>query len=185
MTRVLTQVALVFVFASTLGAAPGQKTSDSRAKETPHSPTVKTVAVSSDKSHTPALKNAKGVVTVPKKSEAKPYQVGNASWYGELFQGKETASGETYDMYRYTAAHMQLPLGTWVKVTNLKNNKFVVVRVNDRGPVTPGRIIDLSYSAAKQLNMAGRGVAKVRVDVLPTPGNAPNGKPTVLEAGLR
>jgi len=172
--------------ASTLGAAPGQKTSDSRAKETPHSPTVKTVAVSSDKSHAPAVKTAKGVVTVPKKSEAKPYQMGNASWYGELFQGKETASGETYDMYRYTAAHMQLPLGTWVKVTNLKNNKFVVVRVNDRGPVTPGRIIDLSYSAAKQLNMAGRGVAKVRVDVIPTPAVVPNGsKPTVLEAGLR
>jgi rare lipoprotein A len=81
---------------------------------------------------------------------------------------------------------MQLPLGTWVKVTNLKNNKFVVVRVNDRGPVTPGRIIDLSYSAAKQLNMAGRGVAKVRVDVIPSPVNPQMGnKPTILEAGLR
>jgi rare lipoprotein A len=186
MTRVLTQTALALLLAGTLGAAPGQKTSDSRAKETPHSPTVKTIAVSSDKSSAPALKSAKAMMTVPKKSEAKPYQVGNASWYGELFQGKETASGETYDMYRYTAAHMQLPLGTWVKVTNLKNNKFVVVRVNDRGPVTPGRIIDLSYSAAKQLNMAGRGVAKVRVDVIPSPANPQMGnKPTVLEAGLR
>lgn len=187
MTRVLTQTALALLLASTLGAAPGQKTSDSRAKETPHSPTVKTVAVSIDKPGTPAAKSAKGLQAVPKKSEAKPYQVGNASWYGELFQGKETASGETYDMYRYTAAHMQLPLGTWVKVTNLKNNKFVVVRINDRGPVTPGRIIDLSYSAAKQLKMAGRGVAKVRVDVLPIPAtDSPVGnKPTVLEAGLR
>ena len=185
MTRVLTQIGLACLLAGTLGAAPGQKTSDSRAKETPHSPTVKTVAVSSDKSAPKVVKTAKGTM-VPKKSEAKPYQVGNASWYGELFQGKETASGETYDMYRYTAAHMQLPLGTWVKVTNLKNNKFVVVRVNDRGPVTPGRTIDLSYSAAKQLKMAGRGVAKVRVDVLPVPANAPAGnKPTVLEAGLR
>jgi len=184
MTRVLTQTALALLLAGTLGAAPGQKTSDSRAKETPHSPSVQAVAGSVNKSATPV--SYKGAATVPKKSEAKPYQVGNASWYGELFQGKETASGETYDMYRYTAAHMQLPLGTWVKVTNLKNNKFVVVRINDRGPVTPGRIIDLSYSAAKQLNMAGRGLAKVRVDVIPTPATAPTGsKPTVLEAGLR
>jgi rare lipoprotein A len=181
MTRVLTQTALALLLAGTLGAAPGQKTSDSRAKETPHSPAVQ--AGSANKSATPVSYRG---ATVPKKSEAKPYQVGNASWYGELFQGKETASGETYDMYRYTAAHMQLPLGTWVKVTNLKNNKFVVVRVNDRGPVTPGRIIDLSYSAARQLNMAGRGVAKVRVDVIPTPANPQTGsKPTVLNAGLR
>lgn len=182
MTRVLTQTALALLLAGTLGAAPGQKTSDSRAKETPHSPAAQAGSV--NKSVTPV--SYKGATTVPKKSEAKPYQVGNASWYGELFQGKETASGETYDMYRYTAAHMQLPLGTWVKVTNLKNNKFVVVRINDRGPVTPGRIIDLSYSAAKQLNMAGRGLAKVRVDVIPTPATTPQGsKPTVLEAGLR
>ena len=96
----------------------------------------------------------------------KPYQVGRASWYGSLFQGKATASGEDYDMYRYTAAHRALPLGTFAKVTNLKNSKFVIVRINDRGPVTPGRIIDLSYSAARRLEMHQNGLQKVRIDVV-------------------
>jgi rare lipoprotein A len=96
----------------------------------------------------------------------KPYQVGKASWYGGLFQGKATASGEDYDMYNFTAAHRELPLGTFVKVTNLKNLKSVIVRINDRGPVTPGRIIDLSYSAAQRLEMHQKGLQKVRIDVV-------------------
>ena len=96
----------------------------------------------------------------------KPYQVGKASWYGGFFQGKATASGEDYDMYSYTAAHRELPLGTYVKVTNLRNLKSVIVRVNDRGPVTPGRIIDLSYNAARHLDMSKRGLQKVRIDIL-------------------
>ena len=97
---------------------------------------------------------------------SKPYQVGQASWYGELFQGKATASGEDFDMYQFTAAHRELPLGTFVRVTNLSNHKSVVVRVNDRGPVTPGRIIDLSYSAARSLNMHNHGLQKVRIDII-------------------
>jgi len=96
----------------------------------------------------------------------KPYQVGKASWYGGLFQGKATASGENYDMYDLTAAHRELPLGTLVKVTNLKNLRSVIVRINDRGPVTPGRIIDLSYSAARMLEMHQNGLQKVRIDVV-------------------
>ncbi len=95
-----------------------------------------------------------------------PYQVGNASWYGGLFQGKATASGEDYNMYDFTAAHRELPLGTFVKVTNLKNMKSVIVRINDRGPVTPGRIIDLSFSAARSLEMHQKGLGKVRIDVV-------------------
>ena len=103
---------------------------------------------------------------VAEQPSSKAYQTGNASWYGGLFQGKETASGENYDMYSFTAAHRELPLGTFVRVTNLKNHKVVVVRINDRGPVTPGRIIDLSYSAAKRLEFSGTGIQKVRLDVL-------------------
>ena len=95
-----------------------------------------------------------------------PYEVGKASWYGGLFQGKATASGEDYDMFDFTAAHRELPLGTFVKVTNLKNLKSVIVRINDRGPVTPGRIIDLSYSAARTLGMHQKGVQKVRIDIV-------------------
>jgi rare lipoprotein A (peptidoglycan hydrolase) len=102
-----------------------------------------------------------------KKAHPKPYQVGTASWYGTDFNGKMTASGEPYNMYDLTAAHMKLPLGTKVRVTNLRNGKAVVVRVNDRGPVVPGRIIDLSYSAARVLGVKAYGVQRVRLDVVP------------------
>jgi rare lipoprotein A len=97
--------------------------------------------------------------------KSKAYQVGTASWYGEQFQGKETASGEPFDMRDFTAAHPSLPLGTFVKVTNLRNGKAVVVRVNDRGPVVDGRIIDLSYNAARALGFSDRGLQKVRLDI--------------------
>lgn len=98
---------------------------------------------------------------------ARAYQVGTASWYGEDFEGKPTASGEPYNMYELTAAHPSLPLGTFVRVTNLRNRRAVVVRINDRGPVVEGRIIDLSYSAAKVLNFQSQGIQRVRLDVVP------------------
>ncbi|MGD0414067.1 MAG: septal ring lytic transglycosylase RlpA family protein [Terriglobales bacterium] len=98
-------------------------------------------------------------------SKSKGYQTGTASWYGELFQGKPTASGEPFDMCAFTAAHPKLPLGTLVKVTNLKNGKVVVVRINDRGPVVDGRIIDVSSSAAHALGFKERGVQTVRLDL--------------------
>lgn len=108
------------------------------------------------------------VVVQPKRHRTKPYQVGLASWYGKYFDGKPTASGEPYDMHDLTAAHPTLPLGTFVKVTNLRNGRSVVVRVNDRGPVVDGRIIDLSYNAARVLEMKARGVQRVRLDLIPT-----------------
>jgi rare lipoprotein A len=95
----------------------------------------------------------------------KAYQVGIASWYGEYFQGKQTASGEPYDMRDFTAAHPSLPLGTFVRVTNLRNGKAVVVRINDRGPVVDGRIIDVSYNAARALGFKEHGLQKVRLDL--------------------
>jgi peptidoglycan lytic transglycosylase len=97
--------------------------------------------------------------------KSKPYQVGTASWYGEQFQGKTTASGEAYDMRDFTAAHPSLPLGTFVKVTNLRNGKVAVVRINDRGPVVDGRIIDVSYHTARALGFKERGLQKVRLDL--------------------
>src|SRR2546423_12997109 len=110
---------------------------------------------------------------VRKQVKTKPYQVGTASWYGETFQGKPTASGEPYEMYDMTAAHLTLPMGSYVKVTNLRNGRAVVVRVNDRGPVVPGRIIDLSYSAAEALQFRSQGLQRVRLDVVkPTQANA-------------
>jgi|SRR5579872_3977250 rare lipoprotein A len=97
---------------------------------------------------------------------ARPYQVGTASWYGSDFEGKPTASGEPYDMYDLTAAHLTLPLGSHVRVTNLRNGRAVVVRINDRGPIVPGRIIDLSYGAAQMLGVKARGLQRVRLDVV-------------------
>ncbi|SRR6266496_716854 len=100
------------------------------------------------------------------KKTNKPYQVGTASWYGSYFQGKATASGEPYNMYDMTAAHMNLPLGTFVKVTNLRNGRSAVLRVNDRGPYVDGRVIDVSYNAAKALDFKARGLQRVRIDVV-------------------
>lgn len=91
---------------------------------------------------------------------------GTASYYGKKFHGKKTANGETYNMYALTAAHKTLPLGTMVKVTNIANKKSIIVRINDRGPYIQGRIIDLSYAAAKKLDYVGNGTAEVKIKVL-------------------
>lgn len=96
---------------------------------------------------------------------------GEASWYGKKFHGRRTSNGETYDMYAMTAAHKKLPLPTYVEVTNLANNKKVIVKVNDRGPFHGDRIIDLSYAAADKLGFAKQGTAMVQVRAL-NPGNS-------------
>jgi rare lipoprotein A len=93
-------------------------------------------------------------------------ETGSASYYGAKHQGKRTASGERFDINSLTAAHRSLPFGTRLLVTNLGNDKSVEVRVNDRGPHTRGRLIDLSRQAAQQLGMLGTGVAQVRVQAL-------------------
>lgn len=93
-------------------------------------------------------------------------QKGIASWYGKQFHGRKTSNGETYDMYGVTAAHKTLPLGTWVKVRNLENGRSAELRINDRGPFVRGRVIDLSYGAAKKLGVVGPGTAKVEVIAL-------------------
>jgi rare lipoprotein A len=94
-------------------------------------------------------------------------QRGVASWYGPDFQSKATASGEIFDTYRLTAAHKTLPFGAIVEVRNLENGKTVRVRINDRGPFVKGRIIDLTYAAAEQLDMLSDGTARVELTVLP------------------
>ncbi|CAD5107991.1 septal ring lytic transglycosylase RlpA family protein [Zestomonas carbonaria] len=91
---------------------------------------------------------------------------GKASWYGAKHHGKKTASGERFDQNALTAAHRSLPFGTRVRVTNLNNDRSVVVRINDRGPYARGRIIDVSRKAAEQLGMLGAGVVPVRVQSL-------------------
>jgi rare lipoprotein A len=97
----------------------------------------------------------------------RPLQTGYASWYGKSHQGRRTTSGETYDMNKLTAAHPALPMGTRLLVTNLRNGRSVTVRVNDRGPFVDGRIVDLSYAAARELGAVEDGVVPVRVEILP------------------
>ena len=104
------------------------------------------------------------------KRESRGVQQGIASWYGADFHGKQTSSGEVYDMYQLTCAHNTLPLGTMVMVTNLENGRSVELKVNDRGPFVKGRIIDVSYAAARMLDMHEQGTAAVRVEVI---GSAP------------
>ena len=107
---------------------------------------------------------------------------GVASWYGEKFHGHKTSNGEVFDMYKVSAAHTRLPIPSFLRVTNLENNRSIVVRVNDRGPFHGDRIIDLSYAAAVKLGFAERGTARVQLDAVI--GNASriptdNGVPTL------
>jgi len=150
MNRVLSILAVACFMAANVGAAPVPNHQQ---------PQVKNSAIPM------ALRSAKNQTKKSSKAEPKPYQVGTASWYGKQFHGKTTASGEDFDMFEFTAAHRKLPLGSFVKVTNLKNGKWIVVRVNDRGPYVGNRIMDLSYSAARMLNFRD-GVERIRIDLV-------------------
>ncbi|KEX90571.1 septal ring lytic transglycosylase RlpA family protein [Pseudomonas umsongensis] len=114
--------------------------------------------------------------------ESKTYvQSGTASWYGTKFHGQNTANGEVYDLYGMSAAHKTLPLPSYVRVTNLDNNRTVILRVNDRGPFYSDRIIDLSYAAAKKLGYAETGTARVKVEGIdPQQWWAAKGRPAPL-----
>jgi len=114
-----------------------------------------------------------------------PSQSGVASWYGPGFHGKKTTSGAIYDQHKLTAAHQTLPLGSSVRVTNLRNRKTVKVLINDRGPFAKGRIIDLSYAAAKRVAMLGPGTAPVLVEVIDDGGHGLTEIPDRLDYTLQ
>ena len=94
------------------------------------------------------------------------FEEGKASWYGAPFHGRQASNGETYNMYKFTAAHRTLPFNTMVRVTNMTNGKSTTVRITDRGPFVDNRIIDLSYAAAKQIDSIGPGVVPVQLEIL-------------------
>lgn len=112
-------------------------------------------------------------------------EVGYASWYGKDFHGKRTSSGTPYNMYAYSAAHKTLPIPTYVKVTNLENGRSLVLRVDDRGPFVKNRIIDLSYTAAKELDLIQKGTAKVEVVALPPYQHLKNPKAHPTEQAIQ
>jgi rare lipoprotein A (peptidoglycan hydrolase) len=165
MTRVLSILAVACFIATNVGAAPVHDHLKPQAKTSTY-PKV------TNSSNTPRSNQPSKTVTAKKrKAAAKAYQVGMASWYGKQFHGRTTASGEDFDMFELTAAHKKLPLGSYVKVTNLRNGKWVIVRVNDRGPYVGTRIMDLSYSAARMLNFRD-GVEPIRIDLIDPPAVA-------------
>jgi rare lipoprotein A len=151
MNRVLSILAATGILVANVGAAPVPNHQQ---------PQTKTSAIPMAQKPASKTKTLKA-----NRTEPKPYQVGNASWYGKQFHGRTTASGEDYDMFELTAAHRKLPLGSFVKVTNLKNGKWVIVRINDRGPYVGNRVMDLSYSAARMLSFRD-GVERVRIDLI-------------------
>ncbi|MHB0850445.1 septal ring lytic transglycosylase RlpA family protein [Stutzerimonas nitrititolerans] len=102
----------------------------------------------------------------PAASQSRFSQQGKASFYARMHHGQRTASGELHDQNAMVAAHRSLPFGTRIRVTNLRNNKQVTVRINDRGPFVRGRIIDLSRAAAERIGMIDQGVARVRIETL-------------------
>jgi rare lipoprotein A len=114
----------------------------------------------------PAPAAALAVVQKPARKTRTDILRGIASWYGSVLDGHRTASGERFDMYAMTACHPTLPFGTLVRVVDLKTKKSVVVRINDRGVLSEGRIIDLSYAAAQELNITKAGIAPVALDVI-------------------
>jgi len=124
----------------------------------------------SAKKHQPANKTTRAKDDVPPSlnTTAKVGQsyVGIASYYGPNFHGQLTANGEVFDMYGITAAHQTLPFNTVVRVTNLENEKSLLVRINDRGPFVKGRMLDLSYGAAKKLGIIASGTAKVQMEIV-------------------
>lgn len=123
---------------------------------------VVTIAVSATVIASPPAKPSVDVVANSPAGAHHRFQIGKASWYGKAFQGKRTANGEHFDMNALTCAHRTLPLGSWLRVTNLRNHKSTLVRVNDRGPYEPNTIVDLSYAAAQKLGLLGK--ANVRVE---------------------
>lgn len=123
-----------------------------------------------------------GETVQPMTSIAAFQQTGIASWYGKKFHGLKTASGEPYNMYKLTAAHKTLPIPSYARVTNLDNQKSIVVRVNDRGPFAHGRILDLSYAAAKQLDMLRGGSARIQLSLIDPSKGLPQTPDTPQEA---
>ncbi len=134
------------------------------------------------------LVSALAACATPARTRPVPVAIGHeesglASWYGHPYHGRRTASGEVYDMGQMTAAHRTMPFGTWVRVTSVDTGRSVEVRINDRGPFEKGRIIDLSYAAARVLGAVGPGVIRVRLRVIAPSGRLLRGASAFVDEG--
>lgn len=126
---------------------------------------IPTFGIGSQPKQAPEPKTA---YTAPSEQRASTSNViyGVSSWYGQKFHGRRSASGERYNMYALTAAHRTLPFDTKIRVTNLDNGKSCILRINDRGPFVNGRVLDVSYESAKQLDFVQQGLAQVKIEIL-------------------
>jgi rare lipoprotein A len=136
-----------------------------------------------DKTQPSEDSNDKEALRIPLDAKPLSVETGRASWYGAPFHNRRTSNGEVYDMNAMTAAHRTLPLGTIVRVTNVKTGSSAVVRITDRGPFIQGRILDLSFAAAKKCDVWGPGIATVRVEVLQTPTPLDSGGRWAVQIG--
>ncbi len=151
---------------STRGVSPSESQTDNSSDEPPTHISPHEIPPVADVPSPPQTEQSPPIVGIPAPAQPTMMETGLASWYGPKFHGKRTASGEVFNQEKFTAAHRTLPWGSRVKVTNLANGKSVDVRINDRGPFGKGRIIDVSRSAARALDMVGRGITTVRIEWL-------------------
>jgi len=176
MTKSMTKSILIILFLILLSACSSsryQYKNDSSPSRLPHQSELNDAIARAEPHSRGGNKNyqVRGINYSVLKSAQGFNQIGIASWYGKKFHGHLTSNGEIYDMYAMSAAHKNLPLPTYLKVTNMTNDKSVIVRVNDRGPFHQSRIIDLSYSAAYRLDMLKTGTAKVKITAITEFGN--------------
>jgi rare lipoprotein A (peptidoglycan hydrolase) len=178
MKMIATATALVLSVGMAAASNPGTTKASSSAAQN----STKTAEKSPKAATQPSAQaeTSSKVAHLGKPTKKKP-QIGTASWYGGNFQGKPTASGEPYDMYQFTAAHRELPMGSWLKVTNMRTGKWLIVRINDRGPFVGDRILDLSGSAAEMLDIKARGVGRVKLEVVDEPAIVANASSFALE----
>ncbi len=130
-----------------------------------------------------ATNDAAGSLSIPEGTKPLSVETGKASWYGAPYHNRRSSNGQIYDMNQLTAAHLTLPLGSTVRVTNLKTGHSTIVRITDRGPFVKGRIVDLSLAAAKQADVWKAGVAPVRLEVLRTPVPSDHGGRWAVQIG--
>src|SRR5437879_456843 len=131
----------------------------------------------------PVTKSADGKIEIPKNAKPIYVETGIASWYGPQYNKRKAANGEVFDMHQPTAAHKTLPLNSIVRVTNLKNGKSIVLRINDRGPFVGDRILDLSMGAAKEIDVYRMGLAPVKIEVLQAPSPLDQGGRWTVQIG--
>lgn len=167
--RPFSRAVLILVFLASAGCA-GRRPVAGHGQPAPAQPTATPEATSEkakrDTEVSPSASPAKRGKIPPIPAPVGYTEEGNASWYGEPFNGRHASNGEIYDMYKLTAAHRTLPFETMVRITNMNNGKTTTVRITDRGPFVGNRIIDLSLAAAREIESVGPGVVPVRLEVL-------------------